>query len=63
MMGTLIYKSFAAHVEFDWMDLLYVGHVVTADYAIGFCGATLEEAERDYHEAVDSYLAMRVEPA
>ena len=63
MMGTLNYKAFAAHVEFDWLDLLYVGHVVDSDYAIGFCGATLEEAEQDYHEAVDTYLALHKELA
>ena len=55
-MGTLNYKTFAAQVEFDWLDLLYVGHVVDADHAIGFCGATLEEAEQDY-------LALREERA
>lgn len=41
MMGTLNYKTFSAQVEFDWLDLSYVGHVVNADHAIGFCGATL----------------------
>lgn len=60
-MGTLIYKAFAAQVEFDWRDLLYVGQVVNADDPIGFCGTTLEEAEHDYHQAVDSYLASRKE--
>jgi len=63
MMGTLNYKTFSAQVEFDWSDLSYVGHVVNADQAIRFYGATLEEAEQDYHEAVDTYLALREEMA
>jgi len=63
MMGTLNYKTFAAQVEFDWLDLSYCGHVVNADHAIGFCGATVEEAEQDFHEAVDTYLALREELA
>jgi len=63
MMGTLNYKTFAAEVEFEWLDLSYVGHVVNADRAIDFCGATLEEAEQDFHKVVDTYLASREELA
>ena len=63
MMGTLSYKSFAAQVEFDWLDLSYVGNVVNADHAIRFCGATAEEAEQDFHEVIDTYLALREELA
>jgi hypothetical protein len=40
MMGTLNYKTFSAQVEFDWFDLSYVGHVVNAHHAIGFCGTS-----------------------
>lgn len=63
MMGTLNYRTFVAQVEFDWLDLSYVGHVVNSGHMIGFCGATLEEAEQDFHEAVDSHLALREELA
>lgn len=57
-MGTLTYKAFLAQIDFDWADLSYVGQVVNTDDAIGFYGVTVEEAEQDFHEAVDAYLAV-----
>jgi predicted HicB family RNase H-like nuclease len=56
-MSTLTYKTFEAHVDIDWADLCYVGHVLNADDITDFLGATVEEAEQDFHEVVDAYLA------
>ena len=63
MMGALKYKAVAAQVDFDRGDLRYFGQIVDTEGAIVFCGATVEEAEQDFHEAIDAYLAVRDELA
>lgn len=55
-MGTLIYKDFVGKVEYDYEDEMYFGKVMDTKHLIQFDGRTLEEAEKDFHEAVDDYL-------
>ncbi len=60
-MLALSYRGYTAETDFDWLELCWIGHVVNTDDAIGFLGTTVEEAERDFRETVDAYLAARGE--
>lgn len=60
----LTYRDHRAEVDFDWLDLCWVGRATETDNAVDFRGATVEEAEQDFHHALDVYLAgsEEVEP-
>ena len=56
-MNTLNYNGFAARVEFDAEDRLFVGHIAGIRDIIGFHGESVAELEAAFHEAVDDYVA------
>ena len=56
-MNTLNYNGFAARVEFDADDRLFVGHIAGIRDIIGFHGESVAELEAAFHEAVDDYVA------
>ena len=60
-MLALSYKDYTAEVDFDWLDLRWVGRVVNSDGAARVHGATVDEAEREFHKVVDHYLEERTE--
>jgi len=55
--NTLQYLGYSARVEFDAEDRLFVGHVAGLRDIVGFHGASVNELEAAFHEAVDNYLA------
>lgn len=57
-MNTMSYKGYLAHIEYSADDRLFVGHLAGINDIIGFHGATVDELEYAFHEAVDDYLAM-----
>jgi predicted HicB family RNase H-like nuclease len=56
-MNTMSYKGYSARVEFDAEDRLFVGHIAGVRDIVGFHGASVDELEAAFHEAVDDYLA------
>lgn len=51
------YKGYAARIEYDAHDRIFVGHLVAIRDIVGFHGASVEELETAFHESVDNYLA------
>jgi predicted HicB family RNase H-like nuclease len=48
------YKGYAARIEYDAHDRIFVGHLTGVHDIVGFHGESVEAA---FHEAVDNYLA------
>ncbi len=55
--NTLTYSGYSARVEFDAEDRVFVGHIAGIRDIVGFHGASVDELEAAFHEAVDDYLA------
>jgi predicted HicB family RNase H-like nuclease len=56
-MKAMTYKGYAARIEFDAEDRIFVGHVAGIRDIVSFHGTAVDELERAFHEAVDDYLA------
>ena len=56
-MNTLRYNGYSARVEFDAEDRIFVGHIAGMQDIVGFHGASVDELEAAFREAVDGYLA------
>lgn len=56
-MNVLTYKGYAARIEFDAEDRIFVGHLAGIRDRVGFHGESVAELEQALHEAVDDYLA------
>ncbi|MEW5767906.1 MAG: type II toxin-antitoxin system HicB family antitoxin [bacterium] len=52
----LKYKGYTGSVSFDAEDKIFHGRVIGTTDVIGFEGASVDELESDFHEAVDDYL-------
>jgi predicted HicB family RNase H-like nuclease len=59
-MNAMKYKGYAARIEYDAQDRIFVGHLVGVRDIVGFHGESVEELETAFHEAVDNYLAACV---
>ncbi len=61
------YKGYLAELSFDLEDNIIVGKVVNTPDSISFHGVTLIEAEKAFHEVLDSYLdaceCNKIEPS
>ncbi len=55
-MNAMTYKGYAARVEFDAEDRIFVGHVIGIKDVVVFHGETVTELETSFHQAVDDYL-------
>lgn len=58
MSKPLMYKGYAAHVEFDGEDRVFFGRIVGIVDLVTFHGESVEELVRAFREAVDGYVAM-----
>lgn len=58
MSKPLTYRGFAAHVEFDAEDRLFIGRVTGIVDIVTFHGESVSELEQAFHGAVDDYFAM-----
>jgi len=56
-MNTMNYNGYAARIEYDSQDRMFVGHLAGIYDTVGFHGSSVEELEAAFHEAVDNYLA------
>ena len=57
-MNAMMYKSYAAAVEFDAEDRIFIGRVAGVKEAGAFHGASVDELEAAFHETVDHYLEV-----
>ena len=55
-MNTMIYKGYAARIEYSEEDGCFVGHLAGIRDIVGFDGTTVDELKQRFHEAVDDYL-------
>ena len=56
-MNTMNYKGYAAKINFDERDNIFWGRVLGLKDSITFEGETVSELARDFHNAVDHYIA------
>jgi predicted HicB family RNase H-like nuclease len=55
-MKAMSYRGYAAHVEFDPEDEIFVGRVLGVNDVVGFHADSVEGLKAALHEAVDDYL-------
>ena len=60
-MNMMKYKGYAAHIEFDEEDRIFVGHLAGIKDIVGFHGTTVNTLEKAFHESVENYLAISEE--
>ena len=53
----MIYKKYAARIEYSDEDECFIGRIAGINDVIGFHGKTVAELKNAFHEAVDDYLA------
>lgn len=56
-MGTMIYKGYAARIEYSDEDSCFIGHIAGIKDVVGFHGESVAELKAAFEEAVDDYLA------
>jgi len=59
-MTAMTHKGYAALVEFDAEDHIFAGRLVGIDDIVTFHGASVDELEAAFREAVDHYLDTSV---
>ena len=57
MMNTMTYKGYAARVEYDEEDAIFVGHLAGIRDIVGFHADTVADLRAAFHEAVEDYVA------
>lgn len=56
-MNVMQYNGYAARIEYDAEDRIFVGHIAGLRDIVGFHGSSVEELEKAFREAVDDYIA------
>ena len=57
MKNVMTYKSYKAQIEFDPRDNIFWGKVLGINDSITFEGQTVEGLTKDFHNAINFYLA------
>jgi predicted HicB family RNase H-like nuclease len=55
-MNTMIYKGYAAKIEYSDEDGCFIGHISGIRDIVGFHGESVAELRTAFEEAVDDYL-------
>ena len=55
-MNTMMYKGYAARIEYSDEDGCFVGHIAGIQDVVGFHGESVIELRSAFEEAVDDYL-------
>jgi predicted HicB family RNase H-like nuclease len=55
--NVMTHRGYAARVEFDAEDELFVGHLAGINDVVGFHAASVDELKAAFRDAVDDYLA------
>ena len=58
MSRMLEYKGYHASIDYDDEDELFVGSVFGVRDSLNFHGTSVEELKENFHECIDTYLAM-----
>jgi len=56
-MNTMIYKGYAARIEYSDEDACFIGHIAGITDVVGFHANNVPELRAAFEEAVDDYLA------
>jgi predicted HicB family RNase H-like nuclease len=56
-MSTMIFKGYAAKIEYSDDDGCFIGHIAGIKDVIGFHAETVKELREAFEEAVEDYLA------
>jgi predicted HicB family RNase H-like nuclease len=56
-MNTMMYKGYAARIEYSDEDSCFIGHIAGIKDVIGFHADTVKDLRKAFREAVDDYLA------
>ena len=56
-MNTMIYKGYAARIEYSDEDTCFIGHIAGITDVIGFHADNVPELRAAFEEAVEDYLA------
>jgi predicted HicB family RNase H-like nuclease len=57
MKNVMTYKGYAARIEFDQRDNIFIGKIIGITDSITFHGETVKELQTDFQAAVDHYAA------
>lgn len=57
-MNSMKYKGYAARIEFDADDRIFVGHLAGIRDVVGFHGSSVVELETAFHEAVHDMVSI-----
>lgn len=57
-MNTMTYRGYAARVEFDERDDIFIGRVLGARDRISFHADSVADLKREFRRSVDDYLAV-----
>jgi predicted HicB family RNase H-like nuclease len=55
-MSTMIYKNYAARIEYSDEDNCFIGHIAGINDIVGFHGESVKELHTAFEEAVNDYL-------
>lgn len=56
-MSAMLYKNYAARIEYSDEDNCFIGHVAGINDIIGFHGESVTELHEAFKEAVEDYIA------
>ncbi|WP_040610958.1 type II toxin-antitoxin system HicB family antitoxin [Oceaniovalibus guishaninsula] len=56
MSNTMTYRGYAARIEYDDEDGIFVGHLAGIRDDVGFHAGNVEDLRAAFHEAVEDYL-------
>lgn len=56
-MSTMVYKGYAARIEYSDEDSCFIGHIAGIKDIIGFHADSVNELKQAFYEAADDYLA------
>ena len=55
-MNTMLYRGYAAQIEYSNDDGCFIGHIAGINDVVGFHGKSVAELRVAFEEAVDDYL-------
>lgn len=56
MSNSMTYKGYAARIDYDDDDGIFVGHIAGIRDRVGFHANTVDDLRAAFHEAVDDYI-------
>lgn len=57
-MSVMTYKGYAARIDYDPEDRIFVGRLTGITDIVGFHGTTVDELEESFRKTVDGYLEL-----